>query len=141
MAKIPLLLLVLFAMSGSAAEALTEGDLDLAVPTARVEVTRDATGSIASKLFGRAGPIEAIRAAARTGAVNGRLKLFCGSRGFALSREGSIFDLEGGAIVRLLDRLSVTGSYRLFGYDLHGSGGDQFGLQPGGPFLALRLRF
>ena len=100
-----------------------------------------ATESVGSLPFGQPGLVDVMRAAASAGGVNSWLKFFCGSKGFIVNRGGSVFDLEGGAVVRVRDRISLTGSYRLIGYDFRATGSDKIAPQMAGPFLGLILQF
>ena len=88
--------------------------------------------------FGQTGHVSVLRAEAHP---SSRIELFAGSRGFVVGRTGAVYDLEGGASVHLVDRLSVTGSYRMIGYDLNATGTGDFSPQSSGPFVAVNVEF
>ena len=131
----PILALIsVLILAATPAKAFQEKSDDLVHP---LEVTAGNPKTAASSDFGRPGPIDVIHAA-RT---NGRLEVFCGSKGFVVGRGGTVFDLEGGATLRLRNRLSVTGSYRMIGYDFRATGSETIVPQMAGPFLAVNLEF
>ncbi|MCH2172624.1 hypothetical protein MK489_17755 [Myxococcota bacterium] len=70
-----------------------------------------------------------------------RLVLFAMRRGFSVGRAGSVFDIETGARVRLLGGVTLTGSYRLLGYDGQATGRQGLDPQARGPFVALGVNF
>lgn len=88
--------------------------------------------------FGGSGHVDSQRAEAHP---SSRIELFAGSRGFVLGRAGAVYDLEGGATLLLHQHLSVTGSYRMIGYDLAATGTSNLSPQISGPFVAVRLEF
>ena len=88
--------------------------------------------------FGQPGHLKVVRAEAHP---ISRIELFAGSRGFVVGRTGAIYDLEGGATLHVLAQLSVTGSYRMIGYDLAATGTSNLSPQISGPFVALNLEF
>lgn len=70
-----------------------------------------------------------------------RFVLFAMRRGFSIGRAGSIFDIETGARFKLLGHLTLTGSYRLLGYDGQTTGRHSLDPQAKGPFVALGVDF
>lgn len=69
-----------------------------------------------------------------------RFALFAEGRSFSLVRQGILFDLEGGASVRLRARLALVGSYRMLGYD-YAIGARSLDSQLAGAFFGLKLGF
>lgn len=72
------------------------------------------------------------------------LGLFAQGTGFTLTRRSSLYDLEGGASLRLDEGIHLTASYRMLGVDL-GFDADVEGadMEPGiqAPFLGLAFDF
>ena len=105
-----------------------------------VQVTTSGTEQAAKMGFWQAGPIGVLSAKTRmTG--NGRLAFYAGSKGFVVNRNGAIYDFEGGAVVKVHGGISVTGSYRLLGYDFLATGSEITEPQLSGPFLGVNLEF
>ncbi len=69
-----------------------------------------------------------------------RMGLFAEGRGFTILRQGTVFDVEGGASLRLLESLDLVGSYRLLGYD-YAIGRTTFDPQMSAAFFGLKLGF
>lgn len=74
----------------------------------------------------------------------GQLGLWATGHGFSLTRRASLYDLEGGASLRVHDGVRLTASYRMVGIDL-GFDSDLMGAdgEPGisAPFLGLAFDF
>lgn len=69
-----------------------------------------------------------------------RLGLFAEFRGTTLRLRGTLYDAAGGASLFLRDRLALTGSYRVQGYDPYLQG-SSLGSALAGPFFSLSLRY
>lgn len=71
------------------------------------------------------------------------LEFFGDARGFALGDDWMLFEVEGGAALRLLDHMRLTASYRMLDVNDGQSGGSSVGLDAGlsAPFLGLALDF
>ena len=73
-----------------------------------------------------------------------RLGLFAQSQGFSLSRRVVLYDVQGGAVLRLVDGVGLAASYRVLGLDLgFDSDVQSADVEPGiaAPFLALIFDF
>jgi hypothetical protein len=75
----------------------------------------------------------------RAEASLGRLGVFASGKGVTYRRQATMNDVEGGAQLRLLRNLVLTGSYRLFDYDFDLGG--KLDARMSGPFLGMTLRF
>lgn len=67
-----------------------------------------------------------------------RLGLFAGSRSFRMGREDPVTNVEGGASLRCFENLFLTGSFRIFDYQLDDP---SFDVENAGPLFGVRLRF
>jgi hypothetical protein len=106
-----------------------------------IQVTSVGSARVATVGFGQVGPIDVLRATTHMNGANGRLSFYANSKGFVVNRTGAVYDLEGGAILRLRDGLSVTGSYRMLGYDSLATGTENTEPQLSGAFVGVNLEF
>ncbi len=69
-----------------------------------------------------------------------RFEIYTADRGFEFSRAATIFDMQGGASLRLASSLSLTAGYRMLGYEIDG---DSIDLQndTGGPLFGVAFDF
>ncbi len=71
-----------------------------------------------------------------------RLGLFAEGRGLTIGGHGTLFDVAGGATVKLDERLRLNGGYRVIGYDYQLTGLNAIDADPnGGPFFAVAVSF
>ena len=106
-----------------------------------IQVTSEGSAQVAKLGFGQVGPVDILRATTHMSTVSGRLEFYAHSKGFVVNRTGAVYDLEGGAILRLRDGLSVTGSYRMLGYDFLATGSENTDPQLSGAFVGVNLEF
>ncbi len=114
------------------------------VPTSffeNIQVTSEGASQAAKVGFGQVGPVDWLRATTHLSGINRRIELFANSKGFVVNRTGAVYDLEGGAILRLRDGVSVTGSYRMLGYDFLATGSENTDPQLSGAFVGVNLEF
>lgn len=91
--------------------------------------------------FGQPGPVGVMSATTDISGAHNRLELYAGSKGFTVNRTGAVYDLEGGAVFKLREGVSVTGSYRGLGYDFLATGSEITEPQFSGTFFGLKLDF
>ena len=91
--------------------------------------------------FGLVGPVDVRRARTHMSEKSRRFEFFAASKGFVVNRTGAVYDLEGGAIVRVRNGISVTGSYRMLGYDFLATGSENTDPQLSGGFVGVALEF
>lgn len=114
------------------------------IPSALVENTEVTSGRAtqAAKIgFGQAGPIGVMNATTHMGRTESRLGFYAGTKGFVVNRIGAVYDLEGGAILKMRHGVSLTGSYRMIGYDFLATGSENAEPQLSGGFFGLQLDF
>ena len=136
------LLTVCVASSVAAVPGEVPGESDFA-PAELLDIQVAAVGAErASKIgFGQTGPIGVVNAVTQMNGLDGRLELYAASKGFVVNRIGAVYDLEGGAIFRVLGGISLTGSYRMLGYDFLATGSENTEPQLSGGFVGLKLDF
>ncbi len=70
-----------------------------------------------------------------------RLGLFAGSREISDRRQPAHYDVEGGALLRVNPVVSLTGGYRVTGYQVEPLQPEARDGNDAGPFVALRWHF
>ena len=91
--------------------------------------------------FGQVGPIGVLSASTQMSGGKSRFELYAGSKGFVVNRIGAVYDLEGGAVLKVRDGFSLTGSYRMLGYDFLATGSENTEPQLSGTFFGLKVDF
>ena len=129
-----------YVLTLAAAVALLASDVWAGEPEARPVVTTEHAFSARTQTW-QAAEAAAPRIAVRADDVAlPRLRLYAQSQGFSVGQRHSFANVVGGAGLRLAQRLCLTGSYRLLGYDLDSSVG-QIDPNASGPFLGLTFDF
>ncbi len=70
-----------------------------------------------------------------------RFGLFAGSREATERRQPTSYEVEGGALLRVFEGISLTGGYRVAGYHTETTESAAHSDESGGPFVALRWHF
>lgn len=70
-----------------------------------------------------------------------RLGLFAGSREVTERRQPTSYEVEGGALLRVFEGISLTSGYRVTGYHTEAVESGARSGESGGPFVALRWHF
>jgi hypothetical protein len=135
--QLPPLGLILLALSLALPAASAEGAATRQAPFASSRSFGEPGASRPSAMF----PMQGLHAQAFPIAALG---VWAQGHGFALTRRASMYDIEGGAALRIHDGVRLTASYRVLGIDLGFDSdveGADGGLGISAPFIGLAFDF